>query len=180
MDALWRNPGELCSMVWRPANFLHASSRISLRSIRATRWRPRRFTRYGFERSPRIFLNSPGPLRSRRFRLCRSSSDADEGLILSISSAASSAALARLPFVVGRAIASACSRRSLIASERDRPWSAAHRSTARVSSSESWIAETGPRPAAGRPRSFRDFFAIDRVLAQKASRAKGCAFRGRR
>jgi hypothetical protein len=112
----------------------------------------------------RLLLNSLGPSRSRRFRFCLSSSAADELLTLSISLAASSAAFARMSFVVGRASASALPRRSVMASEREMPWSVAHLSTACMSSSGSWIAKTGSRLVGGRSRFFDialiDFFGM--------------------
>jgi hypothetical protein len=76
---------------------------------------------FGLGRSSRISLNSFGPLRSRRFLACRSSSVADESPNLSICWAAMSEAFVAafgLRRGIGRVAASPSSTRRRSASER--------------------------------------------------------------
>ncbi len=78
--------------------------------------------RFDFETSPRISRNSLGPLRSRRFRILRSSSDVDGSLSLSSSCAAKSSALdaaSRFRRRNGCDAANPSSRSRRIASERE-------------------------------------------------------------
>jgi hypothetical protein len=119
---------------------------------------------FGLGRSPRISLNSCGPLRSRRFRLCRSSSVADESASLSIcwpaSSDAFDAALGLRRFI-GRDPASPNSTRRRMASERDcAPAFFDHPSISVINPRGSRIPTNGSRPVAGLP-SFFGFTVID-------------------
>jgi hypothetical protein len=115
--------------------------------------------RLGLARSSRISLNSVGPLRSRRFRCCRSSGVADESASLSICwparSEAFDAALGLRRFI-GRDPASPNSTKRQIASDRDglSGCSAPHLSMVARSSGASRTPVTGRRPMASLPLFF--------------------------
>jgi hypothetical protein len=110
-------------------------------------------------RSPRMSRNSPGPLRSRRFRCCRSSWVADESASLSICWPASSEAFEAafgLRRRIGRDPASPNSTGRRIASDPEglSVCLAAHWTTFARSSGASRTPVTGRRPVAGLPLFF--------------------------
>jgi hypothetical protein len=115
---------------------------------------------FGLGISPRISLNSVGPLRSRRFRCCRSSWVVDESASLSICWPAITEAFdadSGLRCLIDHDPASPNSTRRRIASDWDglSGCSAAHLPTFARSSGASRTPMTDERPVAGLPRFFR-------------------------
>ena len=119
---------------------------------------------FGLGRSLRISLNSFGPLRSRRFLVCRSSSVADGSPNSSICWPARSDAFDttfRLSRGVGWDPASPSSTRRRMASDRvSVPLRFDHSSIRVIISRDNRMPINGSRPVAGLPRFF-GFIAID-------------------